>query len=595
MNKRGKLLVLILVIIYVALSGEWQVVWQDEFNTQISDDWVYETGYGSWGWGNDEWQNYTRDNAYIEDSCLVIKATVDGEPGKRDGSIQSARLKTQGQYEVKYGKIEARIKMSRGVGLWPAFWMLGTNINDVSWPACGEIDIMENVNGESVIHGTAHWDAGMHASYGNSVEGVNIEDFHNYSIIWDNKYIIWELDGKEYNRLSITSSDLSEFQQPFYILLNMAVGGEWPSNPDPSTFPAEMVIDYVRVSSNAAPQLSSSQSSLNFEMIDVNAEEVAPQTITVNNTGVDTLDNLQVNPQVAWLDISWQDNEGNEQIFDVALNSEANQLSFGSYYTELIINSTIAPPDTIDVSLQIGDNLVFNKIVKASSTLENPPNNENVNPANVNDGDRSTRWVSMPGDEEWISLNLNKLFYNNKFNISTVNIHWDTTYAEEYEIQISNLSDFSDYSVIASVNDGNGGVDRMETDSSTAGKYIRMFAKSGGAEGGYAISEIEVYGNLTTAIEKSQQVRAPDNYKISNAPNPFNPVTNISFTLPEKQTIDISVYDLAGKRIKTLFSGTQKAGQYTIKWRANDLPSGLYICKLTAPGVSKSLKMVLQK
>ncbi|HMA61856.1 MAG TPA: glycoside hydrolase family 16 protein, partial [bacterium] len=395
MHHLNKIFLIILVISSTLFSNDWQVVWQDEFNSQISDDWILVTGYGSWGWGNDEWQNYTRDNAYIEDSCLVIKATLEGQPGKRDGSIQSARLKTQGNYEVKYGKIEARIKMPRGVGLWPAFWMLGSNINEVSWPACGEIDIMENVNGESSIYGTAHWDANGHASYGNSVDGVNIEEFHVYSIIWDNKYIRWELDGNEYNRLSITSASLSEFQQPFYLLLNMAVGGQWPSDPEASSFPAEMLIDYVRVYSNAKPSLSSSQSSLSFEMIDENADNIPPHTITVNNIGSDTLDNLQVDSQVDWIDINWKDNEGNEQIFDVALSPEANDLSPGSYYTNLIINSAIAPSDTIDVSLQVGKNLILNKIVKASSTLEDPPNNENVNPANVNDGDRQTRWVSM--------------------------------------------------------------------------------------------------------------------------------------------------------------------------------------------------------
>ena len=222
----------------------YQQVWADEFNTGIGSSWVFETGGG--GWGNNEKQYYQRANATVVNGILQItakKETVGGMP------YTSSRMKTQGLKEFKYGRIEARMKLPLGQGLWPAFWMLGSNINTVSWPACGEIDVMEHVNTESKVYGTVHWDNNGHAQYGGNVT-TTPTDYHVYSVEWEPTYIKWFVDGVQYHVIDITNGTggTEEFQRPFFLLLNLAVAGDWPGQTvDDTKIPATMYVDYVRV------------------------------------------------------------------------------------------------------------------------------------------------------------------------------------------------------------------------------------------------------------------------------------------------------------------------------------------------------------
>jgi beta-glucanase (GH16 family) len=224
----------------------YQQVWADEFNgTAVNtSNWVFETGGG--GWGNNEKQYYQAANATVANGELVItarKQSVGGMP------YTSARMKTQGLKQFTYGRMEARIKVPLGQGLWPAFWMLGSNINTVSWPGCGEIDIMEQINADSRCYGTVHWDSNGHAQYGQSV-ATSANTYHVYSIEWTPTYIRWFVDGAKYNEINITNGTGSteEFQRPFFLLLNMAVAGDWPGQTvDESKLPATMNVDYVRV------------------------------------------------------------------------------------------------------------------------------------------------------------------------------------------------------------------------------------------------------------------------------------------------------------------------------------------------------------
>ncbi len=224
---------------------------------QIQRLWTHEVGGN--GWGNNELQYYTDrrfENSRVENGTLVIEAIKEEYGGN---SYTSARLITyQNGASFKYGKMEARMKLPYGQGIWPAFWMLGDGIFEgTSWPACGEIDIMELIGGgpgrDDVVHGTIHWsDAGEnHAMYGGQkqlAEGVFADDFHLFSIEWNATSIKWFLDGIQYHVVDITPGALSEFHEKFFILLNLAVGGNWPGNPDASTvFPQKMYVDYIRV------------------------------------------------------------------------------------------------------------------------------------------------------------------------------------------------------------------------------------------------------------------------------------------------------------------------------------------------------------
>lgn len=222
------------------------LVWSDEFNGTSVDtkNWTFETGGG--GWGNNEKEYYQAANATVANGNLVITAKK-----QTVGSNQytSARMKTAGKHEFTYGKIEARIKLPLGQGLWPAFWMLGANIGTVGWPQCGETDIMEHINIENKVYGTIHWYNNGNASYGGNTT-TTPDSYHVYAIEWDSAAIRWYVDGVQYFSANILNSinGTDEFHKPFFILLNMAVGGNWPGQTiDDTKLPASMYVDYVRV------------------------------------------------------------------------------------------------------------------------------------------------------------------------------------------------------------------------------------------------------------------------------------------------------------------------------------------------------------
>jgi len=245
-------------------ASGWTLAWSDEFDGPAgalvdSTRWVAEVG--GHGWGNHELEYYTDrgQNASLSgDGLLVIRALREHYEGQGVArEYTSARLKTQGRFEQTYGRFEARLKIPRGQGLWPAFWMLGADINAAGWPRCGEIDIMENIGREpATVHGSMH---GPGYSGGDSLSalfalpgGEALADgFHVFAVEWEPAIVRFSIDGTLYE--TRTPADLKPgqawvFDHPFFMLLNVAVGGDWPGSPDASTvFPQTMLVDYVRV------------------------------------------------------------------------------------------------------------------------------------------------------------------------------------------------------------------------------------------------------------------------------------------------------------------------------------------------------------
>lgn len=231
----------------------WKLVWQDEFEGAEIDrsKWRLDVGYT--GETNGELEIYTDrpENAYIENSCLVIAAREEERQGFR---YTSARLKTKGLHSWTYGRIEACIKIPSGQGIWPAFWMLGEDASTVGWPDCGEIDIMENIGHRpDMVRGTIH---GPGYFRDDSIGADLIlpdqkfrDDFHLYAVEWEPDEIRWLVDKHHYSTL--TPQDVPGkwvFDHPFFLLLNLAVGGHWPGYPDETTiFPQFMYVDYVRI------------------------------------------------------------------------------------------------------------------------------------------------------------------------------------------------------------------------------------------------------------------------------------------------------------------------------------------------------------
>ncbi|MFI5163795.1 MAG: family 16 glycosylhydrolase [Bacteroidia bacterium] len=243
-------LALFLFLMIRTEAQTWNLVWSDEFtNATINTaNWVFETGGG--GWGNAELENYTNRavNATVSNGNLLIIGKKESYGGS---NYTSARMKTQGLQSWTYGKVEARIKIPTGKGLWPAFWMLGNNISTVNWPTCGEIDIMEHINTDNKDYGTMHWYNAGNASYGGDTAlPTGVTQYHIYSVEWDSLAIKWLVDGKQYwiGNIANNINNTNAFHKPFFILLNMAIGGQWPGNPDGTTvFPDTMFVDYVRV------------------------------------------------------------------------------------------------------------------------------------------------------------------------------------------------------------------------------------------------------------------------------------------------------------------------------------------------------------
>lgn len=224
----------------------YQLVWSDEFNGTALDttNWAYDLGGG--GWGNNELEYYQKANATVSGGNLIITAKK-----QRVGSnaYTSARIKTQGKHAWTYGRIEARIKLPVVQGLWPAFWMLGSNITTVNWPQCGETDIMEHINTDSLIYGTIHWYNNGNASYGSNTAS-SPSGWHVYDVTWDTAAITWHIDGVQFCQANIANNinNTGAFHNPFFVILNLAVGGNWPGNTiDNTKLPASMYVDYVRV------------------------------------------------------------------------------------------------------------------------------------------------------------------------------------------------------------------------------------------------------------------------------------------------------------------------------------------------------------
>lgn len=248
--------------------GDMNIVWSDEFdgsaiNTNV---WAYDTGGG--GWGNNELENYTRrtNNSYVADGFLHI---VGRQESFGRSSYTSARMKSEGLFSFTYGRLEWRAKLPYGVGLWPALWALGTNISSVGWPRCGEIDVLENTGTNSLMaQSSIHYGGDGTAIY-HFVGAEAITNFHTYTFDWTTNAMLFYVDGHLFESQTGTwgnslGASPFPFNQPFFLIMNMAIGGNYVHNPSKTNintgtvFPAEMLVDYVRIYKSTAPPVAAS-------------------------------------------------------------------------------------------------------------------------------------------------------------------------------------------------------------------------------------------------------------------------------------------------------------------------------------------------
>jgi beta-glucanase (GH16 family) len=232
------------------------LIWREEFNgnTLNTNEWGFDVGDGcpNCGWGNNELEYYTPgDNLYFSEGKMIIEARKEQMGGK---SYTSTRLQSMGKKEFKFGRIDFRAKLPRGQGIWPAFWMLGSNFKTAGWPTCGEIDIMEFLgHDEKRVHSTIHYKFGNNAR--NTTASLLNEtplpdEYHVYSLDWQQDKLRMLIDDKliaEFNPISVVGPD-HPFNQAFFFIINLAVGGNWPGSPNTTTyFPQWLFVDYIRV------------------------------------------------------------------------------------------------------------------------------------------------------------------------------------------------------------------------------------------------------------------------------------------------------------------------------------------------------------
>ncbi|HEY4000290.1 MAG TPA: glycoside hydrolase family 16 protein [Candidatus Xenobia bacterium] len=253
----------------VNATPAWKLVWQDDFkgpegSPPDASRWHHDVGGD--GWGNHELEYYTDrpDNAHVRDGHLEIVARRESFVGQ---PFTSARLQTAQTFSQAYGRFEARIQIPPGEGMWPAFWLLGNDIDKKGWPGCGEIDVMENVGQEpSTIHGSMHGpgysgDKCLGAPFKLPDGQKFSDDYHDFAVEWKPGSVQYFVDGQSYQTLTPQNLPPGQkwvFDHPFFIILNLAVGGDWPGPPDDKTpFPASMKVQYVRVyepATGAAPR-----------------------------------------------------------------------------------------------------------------------------------------------------------------------------------------------------------------------------------------------------------------------------------------------------------------------------------------------------
>jgi beta-glucanase (GH16 family) len=255
---RFALALLLLVPVSQLRADDWKLVWSDEFDKPGLPDpskWIYEEGFVR----NHEKQYYTRDrlqNARVENGCLLIE----GRPEKfQNARYTSASLTTQGKASWRYGRVEVRAKLPHGAGVWPAIWMLGTNVPEVDWPACGEIDIVEFLGKDpGRLHATVHWRAdGKHQSSAQQLATDRpFDDFHIYALEWFADHMDFYFDKIKYHTFALARAGApadNPFTKPQFLLLNLALGGSWGGQIDNAILPQKFQIDYVRVYERTGP------------------------------------------------------------------------------------------------------------------------------------------------------------------------------------------------------------------------------------------------------------------------------------------------------------------------------------------------------
>ncbi|MBU1044483.1 MAG: family 16 glycosylhydrolase [Candidatus Omnitrophica bacterium] len=423
----------------------WYLLWHDEFEGKVLDEskWRAEDAALT---KNNEMQYYTPEDVWLDNGFLVLRSEK-RSMGKR--MYTSGLVETRNKFVFQYGRVEIRAQVPQGKGLLPAHWMLpATGL----WPP--EIDIMEVLGHQpNVVHMTAHWGVWPdREKKGEMFMGSDFsQDFHEYAMEWDKDSIKWFVDGKQH-------LEVDEYvpHEPFYIILNTAVGGDWPGSPNSKTqFPQEHKIDYVRV---YVPEIPGKYY-LNV-MAENGKVDVLPKlTVYPKNKKI----KLWARPQIGYKFSTWSGD----------IKSPKNPLVLSMKEHKQIIANFI-PDENAWKKLAA-------KISKVSSSEA-----EDLSARYAIDNNLKTRWSSAFSDPQWLQIDLGK-----KCLIKAVRLNWETAFARAYKIQVSD--DAKDWKTIYSTSRGQGAIEEIK-DLNAKARYIAIYGITRAREFGYSLWEFEVFG-----------------------------------------------------------------------------------------------------
>jgi len=481
--------VLVAVVASVrSASADWQLVWSDEFDGASVDStkWTFDIGNGTGGWGNNELQYYTGrpTNVYVASGLLHIVARK--EVPKYNGfDYTSAKLKTQGLFSRKYGRFEFRARLPQGQGYWPALWMMPRDSVYGGWAASGEIDVMENRGSTptttgGTIHYGGSWPNNVYTGNSYVFPGGGVAtDFHNYMLDWSTNYMKWYVDGVLYQTQtswwSAGDPYPAPFDQPFYLIMNLAVGGNYGGNPDATTvFPGEVQVDYVRVYDyvvSAVPDapigLSATAGGTQVALSWATSSGATNYSVKSSTTNGGPYTTIASTAATSYTNTGLAN--GTTYYYVV---SAANSFGEGSNSVQISATTTVPSP-----------NLALSKPVTVSSV-----ENAGLSGPKGVDGNTTTRWSSAFSDPQWIYVDLQATV-----DINRVKLHWEAAYGKSYQIQVS--SNAVDWTTVYSTTTSTGGVQNL-TGLSGTGRYVRMHGTVRSGIYGYSLYEFEVYGNI---------------------------------------------------------------------------------------------------
>ena len=617
------LLVAALAAAPAAAAQDWQLVWSDEFDADGAPDpakWAYDVGGN--GWGNQERQFYTDrpENARVEDGALVIEAREESYEGS---AYTSARLVTRGKASWTYGRIEARLKLPEGQGIWPAFWMLASDSPYGGWPFSGEIDVMEFLGHDvDAVYGTLHYGGGTYGPCRGSRGGVTghcysgtstslasgafPDDFHTFAIEWAPREIRWLLDGEVYQTQSSWYSGNgafpAPFDAPFHLLLNVAVGGQWPGYPDETTvFPQRMLVDYVRVYQDAAARPT------------VALEGVEDGAVIASGGSLDlaaSADDADGVESVAFLQDDGVLGADDEAPYGLTLDGLAD----GCYQLRARATDAVGYEMATDpVTVTVGEGCpagaawpylmrpiaVPGRIEAEHFDLGGPDvAYRDLTEANTGAGIRQSEGVDVApsGDA------------GGGDDVTDVNAREWLTYTVDVEATAR-------YRVLARIASGSGGTLRLSVDGVdafgdvglpptggdavygnalvgaldlAAGRHVlRVDARSSG----FSLNWLQVSAIGATDVEDD----APSGLGLRVSPNPAGRRATVAFSLPAAGTATVDVLDAVGRRVLAAASGARSAGPHEVALDLGALAPGVYTVRVvTEAGVRSSRLSVVR-